>query len=86
LVKIVETLIVDASPEIVFKTIVDPDELTNWLPEQVILETRVREKVKFSFFKDPDIVHKNMDFFPEGAIIECIANKRSHMHSNISSE
>jgi len=32
LVEIVKTLIVDASPEIVFKTIVDPDELTNWLP------------------------------------------------------
>jgi uncharacterized protein YndB with AHSA1/START domain len=55
LVEIVKTLIVDASPEIVFKTIVDPDELTNWLPDQVILETRVRGKVKFSFFKDPII-------------------------------
>jgi uncharacterized protein YndB with AHSA1/START domain len=55
LVEIVKTLIVDASPEIVFKTIVDPDELTNWLPDQVILETRVRGKIKFSFFKDPII-------------------------------
>ena len=56
-------MIINASPEIVFKAVTDPDELTNWFPDQAILEPRVGGKMKFSFFKDPNNAHKNMDFF-----------------------
>ena len=69
-------MIINASPEIVFKAITDPDELTNWFPDQAILEPRVGGKMKFSFFKDPNNAHKNMDFFPEGVIIEFTPNKK----------
>jgi uncharacterized protein YndB with AHSA1/START domain len=33
LVEIKKTIIIDASPEIVFKAITDPRELTNWFPD-----------------------------------------------------
>jgi uncharacterized protein YndB with AHSA1/START domain len=62
LVEIEKTMIIGASPEIVFKAITDPDELTNWFPDQAILEPRVGGKMKFSFFKGPKNVHKNMVF------------------------
>ena len=52
MVEIEKTMIINASPEIVFKAITDPDELTNWFPDQAILEPRVGGKMKFSFFKD----------------------------------
>lgn len=61
-------MIINASPEIVFKAITDPDELTNWFPDQAILEPRVGGKMKFSFFKDPNNAHKNMDFTPNKKI------------------
>ncbi|MFZ0328805.1 MAG: SRPBCC domain-containing protein [Nitrososphaeraceae archaeon] len=75
LVEIKKTIIIDASPEIVFKAITDPRELTNWFPDQAILEPRVGGKMRFSFFKDPN-AHKNMDFFPEGVIVEITPNKK----------
>jgi uncharacterized protein YndB with AHSA1/START domain len=36
-----KTIVIDASPEVVFKAISDPKELTNWFPDQAILEPRV---------------------------------------------
>jgi uncharacterized protein YndB with AHSA1/START domain len=51
LVEIKKTIIIDASPEIVFEAITDPRELTNWFPDQVILEPRVRRKMEFSFLR-----------------------------------
>lgn len=51
LVEIKKTIIIDASPEIVFKAITDPRELTNWFPDQAILEPRVRGKMEFSILR-----------------------------------
>jgi uncharacterized protein YndB with AHSA1/START domain len=60
---------------VVFKAITDPNELTNWFPDQAILEPKVGGKMKFSFYKkNPE--RQNMDFFPEGTILEFIPNKK----------
>ena len=75
-VVIEKNIVIDASPEVVFKAITDQDELTNWFPDQAILEAKVGGKVKFSFYKDKEREHREFDFFPEGTIIEFIPNKK----------
>jgi uncharacterized protein YndB with AHSA1/START domain len=70
-----KNIVIDASPEVVFKAITDPKELTNWFPDHAILEAKVGGKVKFSFYKDKEREHRE-DFFPEGMIIEFIPNKK----------
>jgi uncharacterized protein YndB with AHSA1/START domain len=76
--KIVE---IDASPEIVFQAITDPNELTNWFPDHAILEPKVGGKFKFSFYKDSKksgskAKEHRMDFFPEGKVLEFMPNKK----------
>jgi hypothetical protein len=50
--EIKKSIVMDASPEVVFKAITDPDELTNWFPDQAILEPKVGGRMKFSFRKE----------------------------------
>ena len=38
IMEIKKSIVIDASPEVVFKAISDPNELTNWFPDQAILE------------------------------------------------
>ena len=71
-----KNIVIDASPEVVFKAITDQEELTNWLPDQAILEAKLGGRVKFSFYKDKEREHREFDFFPEGTIIEFIPNKK----------
>ena len=33
-----KSIVIDASPEVVFKAITEPEELTQWFPDQAILE------------------------------------------------
>jgi hypothetical protein len=42
------------------------------------LEPEVRGKVKFSFYKDSKMgrTKRDMDYFPEGTIIEFVPNKK----------
>jgi uncharacterized protein YndB with AHSA1/START domain len=75
-IEIKKSIIVDASSEVVFKAITDPQELTHWFPDQVILEPKVGGKIRFSFYKQGNREHRSFDFFPEGTIIEFIPNKR----------
>jgi uncharacterized protein YndB with AHSA1/START domain len=70
-----KTIIIDATPEVVFKAITDPNELTHWFPDQAILEPKVGGKMKFSFFKT-DSQYRQMDYFPEGIISEFVPNKK----------
>jgi uncharacterized protein YndB with AHSA1/START domain len=65
-----KNIVIDASPEVVFKAITDQEELTNWFPDQAILEAKLGGKVKFSFYKDKEREYREFDFFPEGTIIE----------------
>ncbi len=82
--KIIE---IEASPEVVFKAISDPNELTNWFPDAAVLEPKRGGKFKFSFYKDSDRRKKmDQDFFPEGKVLEFIPNKKlaySWQHKNI---
>jgi uncharacterized protein YndB with AHSA1/START domain len=70
-----KTIIIDATPEVVFKAITDPNELTHWFPDQAILEPKVGGRMKFSFFKT-DSQYRQMDYFPEGIISEFVPNKK----------
>jgi uncharacterized protein YndB with AHSA1/START domain len=70
-----KTILIDASPEVVFKAIIDPNEFTNWFPDQAILEPKVGGKVKFSFYK-ADTEYRQIDYFPEGTVIEFLPNRR----------
>ena len=80
-------MVIDASPEVVFKAITDPNELTNWFPDQAVLEPKVGGKMKFSFYKKKrNQASRRMDYFPEGTIIEFIPNKKlsyTWEHSNM---
>jgi uncharacterized protein YndB with AHSA1/START domain len=73
---VIEKIVIDALPEVVFKAITDPKELTNWFPDHVILEAKLGGKVKFSFYKDKERERREFDFFPEDMIIEFIPNKK----------
>jgi uncharacterized protein YndB with AHSA1/START domain len=75
IMEIRKTILIDASPEVVFKAIIDPNEFTNWFPDQVILEPKVGGKVKFSYYK-ADTEHRQIDYFPEGNVTEFLPNKR----------
>jgi len=80
-IEIKKNIVIDASPEVVFKAITDPNELTNWFPDQAILEPKVGGKMKFSFYKKNSEKRvgagkgREIDSFPEGIIIEFIPNK-----------
>ena len=50
--EVAKNIVIDAPPEVVFKAITDQIELTNWFPDQAILETKVGGKMKFSFYKN----------------------------------
>ena len=51
-----QTLVIDTSPEVVFKAITDPNELTNWFPDNAILRAGSEEKSdSTSIKKDPKI-------------------------------
>jgi uncharacterized protein YndB with AHSA1/START domain len=51
--KISKTIIIEASPEIVFKAITEPEELTQWsMGDQALLEPRVGGKVRFITLKE----------------------------------
>ena len=73
--EIKKSIVIDATPEVIFKAITDPNELTHWFPDQAILEPKVGGKMKFSFFKT-DSEYRQMDYFPEGIITEFIPNKK----------
>ena len=72
------TIDIDASPEVVFKTISDPKELINWFPDEAILELRVGGKYKVSFLKNSKNPRMKMevDFINEGNVVEIIQNKK----------
>jgi uncharacterized protein YndB with AHSA1/START domain len=50
-VEIRKSIVIESSPEVIFKAITDPNELTKWFPDQAILELKVGGKMKLSLFK-----------------------------------
>lgn len=77
-IEIKKNIVIDASPEVVFKAITDPNELTNWFPDHAILEPKVGGKMKFSFYKEKSEKDHTgpADAFPEGTVKEFIPNKK----------
>jgi uncharacterized protein YndB with AHSA1/START domain len=50
-IEIKKNIVIDASPEVVFKAITDPNELTNWFPDNAIFDGRIGGKVEPSIKK-----------------------------------
>jgi uncharacterized protein YndB with AHSA1/START domain len=79
-IEIKKNIVIDASPEVVFKAITDPNELRNWFPDQAVLEPKVGGKMKFSFYKNSKRGNqdhgRDKDYFYEGTISEFIPNKK----------
>jgi uncharacterized protein YndB with AHSA1/START domain len=72
-----KSIVIDASPGVVFKAIADPNELTKWFPDQVILEPSIGGKVRFSSLKETHPLEKlDMDYFMEGTIKELVPDKK----------
>jgi|SRR5690348_6513945 uncharacterized protein YndB with AHSA1/START domain len=72
-----KSIIVNASLGAVFKAISDPEELTQWFPDQAILEPKVGGKMKFSFYKEKSSEHTcETDTVSEGIVKELIPNKK----------
>ena len=79
-IEIKKNVVIDASPEVVFRAITDPNELTNWFPDHAILEPKVGGKMKFSFYKNSKRGNqecgRDRDKFAEGTISKFILNKK----------
>jgi uncharacterized protein YndB with AHSA1/START domain len=71
-----KSIVIDASPEVVFKALTDQEELTNWFPDQAVFEAKLDGKVKFDFYKDKEHKQGELECVPEGTIIEFIPNKK----------
>ncbi len=78
--EVTKNIVIDAPPEVVFKAITDQNQLTNWFPDQAILETKVGGKMKFSFYKNSKRGNqecgRDRDYFHEGTINEFTLNKK----------
>ncbi len=47
-----KSIVIDASPDVVLKAITDPNELTNWFPDNAIFDGTIGGKVRFTFNKE----------------------------------
>ncbi len=76
--KVRKSIEIDVSPEVVFKAISDPGELTNWFPEAAILEPKIGGKTKFTFSKDSKRTNcvRDHDKSNEGRVLEFVKNKK----------
>ena len=72
-----KTIIIKASPEVVFKAITMPEELTNWFPDQATIEPVVGAKVQFITLKEKHPEYNlGKDYIMEGAVRELIHNRK----------
>ena len=72
-----KTIIINSTPEKVFKDITEPSELVRWFQDQAILEAKVGGRVRFVTLKDlhPDW-KLDRDYIMEGKVKEFIPNKK----------
>jgi len=80
ILEVTKNIVIHAPLEVVFKAITDQNQLTNWFPDQAILETKVGGKMKFSFYKNSKRGSQDCggdrDKFAEGTVTEFIPNKK----------
>lgn len=74
-IEIKKSIIIASSTEVVFRAITDPKELTNWFPDNVIFDSRIGGKVRFSFYKEKS-KDLDRDYISEGTVKEYIPNKK----------
>ncbi len=73
-IEIKKTIVIDAAPEVIFKALTDPAELTQWFPDQAILKAKVGGNIGFDFSdKKPK---KDGGCEVKGVITEFISNKK----------
>ena len=70
-----KSIVIHASPEVVFNAITDPNELTNWFPDNAIFDGRIGGKVRFTFKKERS-KDLDRDYCPEGSVKEFVPNKK----------
>jgi uncharacterized protein YndB with AHSA1/START domain len=76
-IEIRKSIVIDASPEVVFKAITDPNELTNWFPDNAIFDGRIGGKVRFTFNKESSKEQdRSCQSEHEGTVKEFIPNKK----------
>lgn len=73
-----KVVVIDASADVVFKAISDPQELTEWFPDVATLEPKVGGRFQFTFYQHLDRRKKktDRDARPEGRVLEFIPNKK----------
>jgi uncharacterized protein YndB with AHSA1/START domain len=72
-----KSIIIEAPPEVIFKAISDPKELTQWFPDEAIIEPKVGALVRFVTIKEIHPEWKlDKDYIVEGTVKEFVPNKR----------
>ena len=73
-IEIKKTIIIDATPEVIFKALTDPSELTQWFPDQAIFEAKVGGKIGFDFSEKKSKKDEGCEV--NGVITEFISNQK----------
>ena len=73
-IEVRKTIIIDASPKVIFNAITDPEELTQWFPDQAVFEPSIGGKVSFDFSDKKSGKEEGCEV--QGTIIEFISNKK----------
>jgi uncharacterized protein YndB with AHSA1/START domain len=67
-----KTLVVDASPDIVFKALTDEKELVKWMPQESRIDARVGGRFEFKY----RLGERGVERVVEGEILEFIPDKK----------
>ena len=73
-IEIRKTIVIDATAEVIFKAITNPEELTEWFPDEVVFEPHIGGKVRFDFSDKKSGKEGKCQI--HGTIIEFISNKK----------
>jgi uncharacterized protein YndB with AHSA1/START domain len=72
-----KTITIEASPEVVFRALVNSEEVTKWFQDEVTLEPKVGGKVRFVCLKDKHSEKQlDRDYINEGIIKEFVPNRK----------
>lgn len=67
-----KTITIDARPEVVFRALTDEQELTQWFPNQAVLEARVGGRMEFRFRRQETGEIDTM----QGTVLEMVPGKK----------
>ena len=70
--EIEKTIVVDASPEVVFKALTDEKELVQWMPSEAKMDARLGGEFEFKYHWSA----RGLDTVLRGKILELVPNKR----------